>query len=262
MSRIINTTIATTTYRTSATNAFLADARRYELLSEEEIVNLISKAKQGDIVAQNKIVNHNLRFIFSLCNCFAKGDEVLDLVSLATIGMIKAIDSFDATRGFKFLSYAVHYMRLEISEYFRTTAPMIEVTNSAKIGSKAKKIADKFYQQEMRMPSEEEIIDLLDSEYGIKINDKRDVMNANVSSINEQIGEEGETAEEIGEVAMLTASTNDYEEIENEEYDKRIVNLFLSTLSVRDANIMKMIFGVCEWKDNPQTEESVAEKYG
>ena len=80
----------------------------------------------ADVKAQNDLINCNLRFIFSVASTFAKGDEVLDLVSAATIGAIDAIQSFDESLGTTFLSYAVHYMRLGISEYFamESTLPL------------------------------------------------------------------------------------------------------------------------------------------
>lgn len=259
--RNIVTTTANTIERTPAVTAFLASARKYPILSEEEIVANINLAKQGNLAARHKVTNSYLLFMFSLCTKFAKGDEALGLVSLATIGVDKAIDSFDATLGYKFISYAVHYMRMEISDYFRTINPMIRTTNNAKIGSKANKAAERFYQQEMRMPSEDELIEMLESEYGIEIKDKRDVVSAKISSISEQVADDA-TAEEIGEFAEVSASTNDFVAVAEKEQNSRTAHLFLSTLSVRDASIMKMLFGLDEWEDNAQSEEAVAERYG
>jgi len=260
--RTITTTTANTIVRTPAVTSFLADARKYPILPEEEITANIKLAKQGDVAARHKVINSYLMFMFSLCTKFAKGDEALELVSLASIGTDKAIDSFDATKGFKFISYAVHYMRMEISEYYRTIHPMIRTSNNAKIGSKANKIAEQFYQSEMRMPSEEELIEALEAEYGIVIKDKRDVASVKVSSISEQVGDEDATAEEVGEFAEVSATTNEFVAVAEQEEKSRAAHLFLSTLNARDANIMKMIFGIDEWENNPQAEESIADRYG
>lgn len=266
MARKINTTTANIINRTASVTAFLEGIRRYSVMTTEEeqeifekISNCTDEAVKDNL--KNEVINSNLRFVFSLCSCFAKGDEILDLVFETIDGVKKCIDTFEYQRGTRFIYYAVHYMREGISEYFRKNGNLVRQTNNNKIGSKANKLAEKFYQSEMRMPTEEELVDMLNSEYNIAIKDRYEVIAPKVSSLNDIVGEEGEEAGEIGELAMVMSSQNDYEvEIENEA-KKALCDKLLSILPVRERAIVEMFFG-CNEERIAYDYDAIAEKYG
>lgn len=256
--RSIDTRVSGIISRTDAVSQFLADARKYAVMTAEEEAEAFKALKNGDEVQRTNIVNANLRFVFSLASKFAKGDEILDLCSCATIGMMEAMDSFEYQRGFRFLSYAVHYMRMEISNYFLNVAPMIRRTNAAIIGSKDKKLAEKFYQSEHREPTEDELKEMLEKEYNIELGNRMDTLRVSKSSLSEEVGEDA-TAEEIGEVAVRTASINEYEVEVEKEQTARVAGLFIKTLAPREQNIIKKAFGIgCE----AMLDEAIAEEYG
>ena len=94
---------------------YLKDINRIPLLSHEEEAQLAIKAKQGDKADKNKIVNANLRFVVNVAKKYQKhGLDLTDLISEGNIGLLIAIDKFDVTKGYHFISYAVWWIRQSI----------------------------------------------------------------------------------------------------------------------------------------------------
>lgn len=105
---------------------------RFPLLSDEEMMNLLHRAKEGDVEARERLVNCNLKLIFNLVQRFShRGYELEDLFQIGTIGLIKAIDKFDFTYGVKFSTYAVPMIIGEIRRFLRDDHP-IKVPRSYK----------------------------------------------------------------------------------------------------------------------------------
>ena len=266
MSRIINTTAENITNLTPALARLTADIRRYELLSVEEEVelfNALAKASGAERDAiKAKIVNANLRFALSVAKKYSNdGDTVCELVSLATIGLMDAVDDFDAEKGFKFISFAVHKIRAAFSEHFRENSTIVRRSNNALIGSKDKKIAERFMQTEHREPTEQELIDALESEYGIKISDKYDVVSVKTASIDARVDSDDDaTFGEVGEVAMAIASRNDYEREMEQDDAKYRVHEMLKGLSVREQEVVSRKFGI--GFDREQELDEIAEVLG
>jgi RNA polymerase sporulation-specific sigma factor len=98
---------------------------RFPLLSDEEMMNLLHRAKEGDVDARERLINCNLKLIFNLVQRFAhRGYELEDLFQIGTIGLIKAIDKFDFTYGVKFSTYAVPMIIGEIRRFLRDDHPV------------------------------------------------------------------------------------------------------------------------------------------
>ena len=259
MTRDINTTTANITIRTAAVDQFLAEARQYPVLSVEDQVELAVRAKEGDKDAQDKLINCNLRFIFSVASKFAKGEDVLDLVSCATIGTIKAIDSFDATRGTSFLSFAVHYMRAEISDYFATDGQLVR-NKMGRLATKAGTISRRFYAEEGRYPTEDALIEMIEGEYGTEIENRLAILNHNYTSLSSRVDEDGATAEEVGEIAVATASRNAFEDEMDAEDNSYKVAKLLATLPEKPRTILEMAYGI--GYESTYDDDAIAEVMG
>lgn len=246
-----NTTVITNA--TDALTALTADIRKHQIMdmdAETEaftaLANATTEAEKDSI--RKRIAEANLRFVLSIAKKYSTdGDKVAELVSLGTIGLYRAMDTFDLSRGFKFISHAIHWIRAEYAEYFRGDANFVRRSNNAKIGMKDAEIRRKFLQTEMREPTEDEIIEALETEYGIKVNDKLDVVRVRTSSLDDTIGtDDGDSATlgEIGEIAVATASRNGFEaEMEKEDNENRVARL-LKGLSVREQEIVCRKFGI------------------
>lgn len=250
MARAIDTTTLTTTAMTPALTRLVADIRRYPTLTpEQEVEKLAEYAAAGPArkeAIKGEIITSNLRFALSVAKKYTTdGDFVCELVSIATFGLVKAVETYDLSMGFKFISYAVHKIRAEFSEYFRNDANIVRRTNNAIIGSKDKAVAEKFFQRNYREPSEEEIIEALEAEYGIKVSDKTDILAVRTARLDAKVDSDDDaTVSEIGEVAMVTASRNDYErEMELEDAEYRVRGL-ITCLSFREQEVVMRKFGI------------------
>ena len=262
MARVIDVRCGSTKSRTMATEMFLAEARKYPVLTAEEESELIARAQGGDDTAKTALVNHNLRFIFSLASKFARGDEAMDLVSVATFGIYRAIDAFDANKGLRFLSYAVHWMRAEISEYYDTDAQLVRNKMQHKVGARATVVNDKFYAENGRFPSEEELVEILESEYNVELKKRSDVLRHSYTSLNSKIDEDGATLEEVGEVAMATSCRNEYEDSIESEDNAHILEKLLSTLPLRNRTILEMSVGMGDYEGIERDDDAIAEELG
>lgn len=253
MARVIDTTTTNTTTNTKALLALTAEIRRYGMLSAERESGLLSEFATADesrkAEIRKEIANANMRFVLSVAKKYSgDGDKVCELVSIGTMGIYKAVDTFDLSKGFRFLSHAVHWIRAEISEYFRSEDALVRRSNNAKIGSKENAVRQRFFQTEMREPSEDEIIDALEREYGIKVLDKCDVVKVTTARLDDKVSSDGDstiaTLGEVGEIAVATASRNGYErESELEDARYRAARL-LKGLSFRESEIICRKFGI------------------
>lgn len=260
--RAINVQSGSTKVRTQSEERFLAEARKYPVLTAEEELELVFRIQKGDESAKSELVNSNLRFIYSLASKFARGDEVLDLCSLATIGMMTAMDSYDATRGVRFLSYAVHYMRMEISAYYAADAQLVRNKTHHNVGTRAAAVNEKFFAENGRMPSEDELVEILNDEYDMEIKDRISVIRHSYSSLDSRIDEDGATAQEVGEIAIATASRNEAEVEADKEDAAHKVNVLLASLPLRYRTILEMSFGLGEYEGIEHEDDMIADRLG
>lgn len=252
----MNTIRTNTTVRTNTTDALAAltnEIRKHKCFDNDAEIEAFTALANASTEAEKdairkRIAEANLLFVLSIAKKYSTdGDKVAELVSLGTIGLYKAIDTFDLSRGFKFISHAIHWIRAEYSEYFRSDANFVRRSNNAKIGMKDSEIRRKYLQTEMREPTEDEIVEALEREYHIKVNTKLDVVRVRTSSLDSTIGtDDGDTATvgEVGEIALAMASRNGYEaEMEKEDNEHKVA-LLLKGLSVREQEIVCRKFGI------------------
>lgn len=244
--------------------AYLRSIRKYQPLTTEQEEEAFKMYNSGNEEAKQKaigmVVNANQRFIFSLAKEYAKGDEtkVLDYVSEGSIGIMKAMEKFDPTRGFKFISFAVWYIRQAMTNYAQTTDLFLRKSNNAKIGNNILKIRTAFFQENGREPSMDEIKEALNKK-GIKIKNDSDLEDVVRNSIDSVWGDES-TFENNPRYIQHSAVESEYEkEIEAEDNSNKVSKL-LKNLDERSATVIKQLFGI--GYDNPIDIEVVAEHLG
>lgn len=244
--------------RTELVNSFLADARRQRVYNAEEQKELAVKAQNGDLNARNQLIAGNSLFIFSVCSKYANGDDILDLVSIASLGMIDAVDKYDVSKGYNFISYAVHAMRDKIYQYINADANLIVNKSAVKLSKKVADIKESFYQFAERYPSNEEIVALL-KEDGIDSNEYQ-VESIFCNSFSEVIGDDDATNEECGDIAIATATSNEYEgEVENEQ-NAMIIAKCMSALTNTEREIVEKSLGL--GREYAMVDEDIAIEYG
>lgn len=250
MTRAMDTTLVTRTTNTNAFAALTAEISKYPTMSiEEEIEKFEEYAKADGVRKQElkrEIATANLRFVLSVAKKYStNGNTVAELVSIGTFGLYRAIDSFDLSLGFKFISHAVHWIRAEISDYYRNNGSIVRRTNNAKIGSKDKAIINRFIQTEYREPTEDELIEALEAEHGIKVRNRVDVLEVKTIFSDEKVGDgDGDTLGEVGEIATVTASRNEFERKAEKEDTEYRVRRLLNGLSVREQEVVTRKFGI------------------
>lgn len=233
--------------RTDTINTYLRDIQKYPILTPDEEVELYLKMKEGDEDARNKLILCNQRFVFKLAKMYVSGDALLDVVNEGNIGLIKALDEseFDITKGTRFLTLAVWYIRREIVHYLTNDVNLVKKSNNSKTSFHLNNVKSKFYCENGRFPSDDEIIEIFDKEYGIKINNKSDIYEVKAESINSTFDDDDSNSfENSYDFTSKTACVNDYEKKMNNEHVSSEVQFILDSLKERDRDIVKMSFGI------------------
>ena len=222
----------------------------------QEIVELAQAIKRGDRKALEKLTRANLRFVVSVAKQYQnQGLSLPDLINEGNLGLIKAAEKFDETRGFKFISYAVWWIRQSILQALAEQSRIVRLPLN-QVGSlnKISKAFSKFEQENERRPSPEELAEELDIPVD-KISDTLKVSGRHISVDAPFV--EGE------DNSLLDVLVNDDAPIAdrslmNESLSKEI-DRALATLTERECEIIKMFFGIgCQ----EMTLEEIGDKFG
>ena len=224
---------------------YLKDVRKLDMISAEEEAELAKKVAEGDPRATEKLVNSNLRFVISVAKEYQnQGLPLADLISEGNYGLIKAAQKFDPTRGFRFISYAVWWVKQSIiqslNDHSRTVRLPVNVTNQI---SKLKKEMTAFEQEHGRQ--------VTDNDMDLSI-----LNHATCGSLNETINEDGDELVEM--IADDTFSRPD-DDVKSDEQLKDEIETTLSVLSQREREIISMYFGM---DGSPMTLEQIGDEYG
>jgi RNA polymerase primary sigma factor len=235
--------------RTECLKSYYEDIRKYPLLTKEEEYNLFEKYYNGSNFekekAREKIINHNLRFVVSVAKKYANNENILDVIEEGTMGLIEALESFDYTKGYKFISYAVHYIRRAINQYRVEYDDLVKKTNYNKTFHLMTKTKNDFVQQNHRQPTLKELKDLLNEKYDTSIKNECDVMDIQTVSIDVNFDSDDDMhGDEYSEYNKFTANNNDCEMFIENQYLKELVLSMVSELPSREQIIIKMSFGI------------------
>ncbi len=230
------------TNRESASlDKYLQEIGRKDLITVDEEVELAQKIKQGDQAALDKLVSANLRFVVSVAKQYQnQGLSLPDLIDEGNLGLIKAAQKFDETRGFKFISYAVWWIRQSILQALAEQSrivrlPLNQVGSLNKIG----KALQRFEQENERRPSPAELAEQLDVPVE-KIADTMKVSGRHVSVDAPFVDGEDNSLLDVlpNEDSPMADSSLTQESLSKE------VNRALEQLNPRERDILKMFFGI------------------
>lgn len=266
MARTINTKAATNTRLTPALTALMKQINKHPMMTPEEETAAFEKyavasAAEKDAIAEN-IIKANMRFILSVAKKYSEdGDTIVDIFSVAAIGMQRAVESFDMTKGFRFITHAVNWMRAEVTNYLQKSYGIVRYKKASLIGSKDNAFAESFMQREMRMPTEEEISVGLKEEYGIDCS-AADLKRPEMFFIDKPLCEDAdESTAEVGEVALRMSSENGANAWAEAEHRKTQVRILMesSGLDYREKEIISMAFGLNGYDE--MTYEQAADEW-
>ena len=251
--------------RTDTLKRYYDDIRKYmplELSEELELIktyhSTLNKSEKEKI--KNIILCANQRFALGVARRWATNDNIMDLISEANIGMIEALNDFDYTKGVRFITFAVHYIRRSINAYMIKNGSIVRKNNIAKTYHLTAQATNKFMQRECRQPTLEELTELLKNEYNVDLKDVNDVATLQMSSIDEDYGCDDEDTNMATMMAFnnYSASFNDCEKQTNNEFSKKLVQSVLKKLSKNEQEVVKYVFGIGHSREYELNE--IAEK--
>jgi len=220
---------------------YLQDISKIDLITAEEEVELAQKIKRGDQRALEKLVNANLRFVVSVAKQYQnQGLTLPDLINEGNFGLVKAAQRFDETRGFKFISYAVWWIRQSILQALAEQSRVVRLPLN-KIGSinKIKKTFSYLEQAHERPPSAEEIAE----ELGLSISEvKQSLKNAGKHISMDAPFAEGEDSNLYDVISASETPMPDSELVK--ESIREEIGRVLETLSEREADVVKLYYGI------------------
>ena len=255
--RQLKITKQVTNRETASLDKYLQEIGRVDLITAEEEVELARKIKQGDAQALDRLVKANLRFVVSVSKQYQnQGLSLPDLINEGNLGLIKSAQRFDETRGFKFISYAVWWIRQSILQALSEQSRIVRLPLN-KIGSinKINKTYAKLEQQLEREPTSDEIavtMDLLPQDvFETLRNSGRHVSMDAPLSLNDEGGSMYDVMEEKDSLSpdkqLLLDSLR--QEIERS----------LSTLTSREADVVRLYFGLNG--NQPLTLEEIGDRF-
>lgn len=230
---------------------YFKDVRKSQLLTPEEEVALAIRIQEGDNKAIDELVHSNLKFVISIAKEYqGQGLALSDLISEGNLGLVKAATRYDHTRGFRFISYAVWWVRQSIIQSLNENARMIRLpSNVIQKISQMKKEIDKFEFENEREP----VYGDLESDDFINL-----LSLPKCGSLNDTINEEG------SELYELLEDKNALKEESYYDIDERVkeeLNDVLSLLSDRERDIIECYYGM-NTDFESMTLEAIGEKFG
>jgi RNA polymerase primary sigma factor len=255
--RQLKITKQVTNRETASLDKYLQEIGRVELITAEEEVRLAQRIKKGDALALERLTKANLRFVVSVAKQYQnQGLTLGDLINEGNLGLIKAAQRFDETRGFKFISYAVWWIRQSILQALAEQSRIVRLPLN-KIGSinKINKTFSKLEQEYEREPSTEEIANAME----VSIDDIKDAMRTSGRHISMDApltqGEDSTLIDVLGDddqphpdASLITESL------------RREVERALSTLTTREADVIRLYFGLA-LGEQPMTLEEIGERF-
>lgn len=255
--RQLKITKSITNRESQSLEKYLQEIGKVDLITPEEEVQLAIRIKQGDQYALEKLTKANLRFVVSVAKQYQnQGLSLSDLINEGNLGLIKAAQRFDETRGFKFISYAVWWIRQSILQALAEQSRIVRLPlNKVGLSNKISKAYSQLEQEYEREPSTEELAELLD--IGTEeVETTLGVAARHVSVDAPFVDSEDNTLLDILENPNSEAADS---ELYHNESLRCEIDRSLSTLTDRQRDVIKLYFGI--GVPNPMSLEDIGEKF-
>lgn len=231
---------------------YLQEIGKEEMISIDEEAELARKIKEGDEKALDKLTKANLRFVVSVAKQYqGQGMGLIDLINEGNVGLITAAQKFDETRGFKFISYAVWWIRQSILQALAENSRIVRLPlNQVGNVSKINKYYNQFVQENERKPSPEEISDAL----GIEV----EKVNSALFTSGKHVSMDAPLIEDEDNCLLDLLASKDNSNADSDLVSESLiteVNRAINQLPDREAKIIRMFFGI-------QTPELSLEEIG
>ncbi len=255
--RQLKITKSITNRESQSLEKYLQEIGKVELITPEEEVKLAIRIKQGDQRALDRLTKANLRFVVSVAKQYQnQGLSLPDLINEGNLGLIKAAQRFDETRGFKFISYAVWWIRQSILQALAEQSRIVRLPlNKVGLTNRINKAFSQLEQEYEREPSAEELADMLDI--------GTDEVTATLSIGSRHVSmdsplSDGEDNTLIDVMLNPNAEATD-EEMDHKQSLQTEINRSLRTLTERQQDVIRFFFGI--GVDHPLSLEDIGERF-
>ena len=256
--RQLKITKSITNRESQSLEKYLQEIGKVDLLTPEEEVDLAKRIKQGDQQALEKLTKANLRFVVSVAKQYQnQGLSLSDLINEGNLGLIKAAQRFDETRGFKFISYAVWWIRQSILQALAEQSRIVRLPLN-KVGSlnKINKAFSELEQNFEREPSPEELAELLE----ITTEEVETTLGVAARHVSMDApfveGEDNSLLDVLENNSMPGTDSH----LEYADSLRREIERSLGTLTDRQCDVIKLYFGI--GVEHPMSLEDIGEKFG
>jgi len=235
-----------TSRENSSFKQYLKEVNEIPLLSPKEESDLAEKAVKGDKLAADELVTRNLRFVISVAKQYATDKISLeDLVNEGNIGLIKAVEKFDPTKGYKFISFAVWWVRKLIMEFVSNYGKSVRIpANRINELSKLNKYVSAVEQKNCHKADIEEVINQFSKEMSVDEFVLLDSLNCfSIESLDREVGTDEGSGVSVSDL-MYDENDDKTDYLLGDSDVKSEINIALSTLKPRNKKIMEMLFGM------------------
>lgn len=237
---------------------YFTEVSNVSMITPDEEVTLAKRIREGDQLALEKLVKSNLRFVVSVAKQYQNRSLPLnDLINEGNLGLIKAAKKFDETKGFKFISYAVWWIRQSIMQALAEQSRIVRLPmNKSGAINQIRRAYAELEQKYEREPTEEELADILE----MKPHEVRNTLGAEVKqmSMDAPFGED-ESGSLLDVLENQTTRATDADLVFNDSLKVETLRA-LSTLTLREREVIMMSFGIGH--DNPFTLEEIGDAMG
>jgi RNA polymerase primary sigma factor len=236
---------------------YLIEISKHELLSVEEEYSLAKKVREGDLDALDLLVKSNLRFVVSVAKQYqGQGLSLNDLINDGNLGLIRAANKFDETKGFRFISYAVWWIRQAMTQSIVEQSKIIRTPISRNSSySKVKKAFQLLEQEYQREPDS----DAIATRAGVSESVVNDYLNSILKTVSTDVSFGHENEQTIADI-IADFAYNEPDNLLIKKNMERSVAQIINELPEREKDILVCYFGLNG--DDPMTLEEIGERYG
>ena len=215
-----------------------------ELLSREEESDLAKRIEEGEKSARKKLAEHNLRLVINIAKRYRNcGLDFEDLIQEGNTGLMKAVDKFDHTKGYKFSTYATWWIRQAILKALNNKSRTVRVpAHINRLNRKIQKAEARFRRKNSRKPTMNELADLVDESTDVILRAKRSAQNS--SSLDQPLGEDMGESGVLGDLIEDNSSQNPEADTANELLRDKLKGLLNKELTDREKQILRLRYGL------------------
>lgn len=241
----------------SSVKMYLREISKYNVLSREDEIKLAEAAAKGSQTAKNTLVNHNLRLVVSVAKHYmGRGLTLLDLIQEGNMGLIKAVDKYDVTKGFKFSTYATYWIKQAISRAIMEQARNIRIpVHIIELMSNIKKFEREFQQANHREPKDREVAAALNVD--IKKIKEANTWMKDTTSLDIVVGDDEDVT--VGSFIEDDSATSSFLSIEDNDCNLAVMGV-LDTLDDREKMVIMRRFGINQ--DKAETLNEIGNALG